>query len=36
MVMVVWTPRETARRIISMRHCNDRERERYQATLDRP
>ncbi len=35
MVMVVWTPRETARRIISMRHCNDRERERYQETLDR-
>lgn len=35
MVMVVWTPRETARRIISMRHCNERERERHQAALDR-
>jgi len=32
-VMVVWTPRGEARRIISMRECNVREREAYQRTL---
>lgn len=35
-VMVVWTPRGDARHIISMRKCNAKERERYQAHLDRP
>ena len=30
MVMVVWTPRGEARRIISMRKCNEREQARYQ------
>lgn len=34
-VMVVWTPRREARRIISMRECNAREREAYERTLDR-
>jgi uncharacterized protein len=34
-VMVVWTPRRDARRIISMRECNAREREAYERTLDR-
>jgi uncharacterized protein len=29
MVMVVWTPRGKARRIISMRKCNAREQARY-------
>jgi len=36
MVVVVWTPRDDARRIISMRKCNDRERERYGARLEGP
>jgi len=30
MVMVVWTPRNKARHIISMRKCNDREKKIYQ------
>jgi uncharacterized DUF497 family protein len=30
MVMVVWTPRDEARHIISMRKCNDREKAIYQ------
>ena len=30
MVMVVWTPRGAARRVISMRKCNDREKAIYQ------
>ncbi len=29
MVVVVWTPRDGARRIISMRKANERERELY-------
>jgi uncharacterized DUF497 family protein len=33
-VMVVWTERDDARHIISMRKCNDRERKRYLARLD--
>lgn len=32
-VMVVWTQRGKARRIISMRECNVREREAYQRAL---
>lgn len=35
LVMVVWTAREDARHIISMRKCNDREKKRYQVRLDR-
>jgi uncharacterized DUF497 family protein len=30
MVMVVWTPRNRARHVISMRKCNDREKTIYQ------
>jgi uncharacterized protein len=30
MVMVVWTPRDEARQVISMRKCNDREKAIYQ------
>ena len=33
MVMIVWTPRGDARHIISMRHCNDRERKSYRPHL---
>jgi len=32
-VMVVWTPRGEARRIISMRECNAKEREAYQRAM---
>lgn len=32
-VVVVWTPRNDARRIISMRYANDREISRYQKHL---
>jgi hypothetical protein len=35
-VMVVWTPRGDARHIISMRKCNEREREKYVSRLDGP
>jgi uncharacterized DUF497 family protein len=34
MVALVWTPRGNARRVISMRHCNDREQRRYGRVLD--
>jgi uncharacterized DUF497 family protein len=34
MVVMVWTPRGAAGRIISMRKANDREQARYQARLD--
>jgi len=30
MVMVVWTPRDEARHVISMRKCNEREKAIYQ------
>jgi uncharacterized protein len=33
MVMVVWTPRNGARHIISMRKTNARETRRYQAKM---
>jgi hypothetical protein len=33
-VILVWTPRDRARRIISMRYANDREKERYSKHLD--
>lgn len=36
-VLVVWTPRQReTRRIISMRLCDAKEREAYQASLGRP
>lgn len=34
MVVMVWTPRGTARRIISMRKANEREQEKYANRLD--
>lgn len=34
MVVVVWTQRDEARRIMSMSKCNAREQERYRAHLD--
>jgi uncharacterized DUF497 family protein len=33
MVMVVWTPRGRARRVISMRWCNDSEKKRYARKI---
>lgn len=35
MVFVAWTPRGSARRIISMRKANDREQRRYGPLLGR-
>ena len=35
-VMVVWTPRDGARRIVSMRKCNDEERANYLAHVGGP
>lgn len=35
-VQVVWTPRDDARHVISMRHCHDREIERLDEHLGRP
>jgi uncharacterized protein len=32
-VMVVWTPRDETRRVISMRKCNASERTRFQEAL---
>lgn len=32
-VVIVWTPRKAARRIISMRYANDREISRYKKHL---
>jgi len=34
MVMVVWTPRDQARHVISMRKCNGREKAIYQKRFD--
>jgi len=34
MIVVVWTPRDGTRRIISMRKCNARESKKYRAYLD--
>jgi uncharacterized DUF497 family protein len=33
MVMIVWTPRGRARRVISMRKCNAKEQNRYRQQL---
>jgi uncharacterized protein len=35
MVVIVWTPRESAYRIISLRKANDREQAIYAPRLDR-
>ncbi|MEP9378404.1 BrnT family toxin [Aquabacter sp. CN5-332] len=34
MVIVCWTPRGEARRVISMRKCNDREKALYRQRLE--
>jgi uncharacterized protein len=34
MVIVVWTPRDETRHIISMRKANEREQNRYAVRLD--
>ena len=34
MIVMVWTPRGNARRIISMRKANERERKRYGCRVD--
>lgn len=36
LVVVVWTPRDGTRRIISMRYAHEREAERWRRTMDRP
>ena len=36
MVVIVWTPRGDARRIISMRKANEREQSLYGPRLERP
>lgn len=35
-VMIVWTPRDDARRVISMRKCNAEERANYLARVGGP
>lgn len=35
LVMVIWTPRDGGRRVISMRKCNDEEKKNYYGELDR-
>ncbi len=32
-VMIVWTPRDDARHVISMRHCHDREARKVRESL---
>jgi uncharacterized DUF497 family protein len=34
MVIVIWTPRNEARHVISMRKANDREKTRYRRRLE--
>ncbi|MCU4161584.1 BrnT family toxin [Acidiphilium sp. AL] len=36
MVVIVWTPRDGTRRVISMRYAHAQEAERWQRTMDRP
>lgn len=35
MVVLVWTPRGTARHVISMRHCHGKEKKRWLAHFGR-
>jgi len=35
LVVFVWTPRGSARRIISMRHCHEREAKRLRPYFNR-
>ena len=34
MVMVVWTPRDEAVHVMSMRKCNDKEKARYSKRFE--
>nr|WP_298414367.1 BrnT family toxin [uncultured Halomonas sp.] len=34
MIILVWTPRDGTRRIISMRKANEREQRKYRSRLD--
>ncbi|HQT90382.1 MAG TPA: BrnT family toxin [Acidiphilium sp.] len=36
MVVIVWTPRDGTRRVISMRYAHAQETERWHRALDRP
>ena len=36
LVVFAWTPRGAARRIISMRHCHEREAKKLRPLLTRP
>ena len=36
LVVLVWTPRGSARRIISMRHCHEREAQKLRPHLTEP
>jgi uncharacterized DUF497 family protein len=36
LVALVWTPRDDARHVISMRKANDREKKKYAKQLERP
>ena len=36
LVVIVWTQRAEARRIISLRKANEREIEKFSQALDRP
>ncbi|MEW5685050.1 MAG: BrnT family toxin [Pseudomonadota bacterium] len=36
LVMVIWTERDDARRIISMRYIHAEDQDRYLVSLDRP
>jgi hypothetical protein len=35
LVVVVWTPREDARHIISMRHCHGKEEKIWESRMER-
>ncbi|MBW4036654.1 MAG: BrnT family toxin [Proteobacteria bacterium] len=35
MVVIVWTPRDGTRRVISMRYAHAKETDRWQRTMDR-
>ena len=35
LVMIVWTARNEVRHVISMRKCNDREKKKFEARVDR-
>lgn len=36
LVVIVWTPRDGARRVISMRHAHEREAQRWRGAMERP